>query len=33
MIEGVVALLIDKDKQPKWQAENSELMQRFEELC
>ena len=32
MIEGVRALLIDKDKQPKWQTENSELMQRFEEL-
>lgn len=33
MIEGVRALLIDKDKQPKWQTENSELMQRFEELA
>ena len=32
MLEGVRALLIDKDKQPKWQTENSELMQRFEEL-
>ncbi|AYA69234.1 enoyl-CoA hydratase/isomerase family protein [Acinetobacter sp. WCHA55] len=32
MIEGVRALLIDKDKQPKWQTENSELMQMFEEL-
>ena len=32
MIEGVRALLIDKDKQPKWQTENPELMQMFEKL-
>lgn len=32
MIEGVRALLIDKDKQPKWQTENLELMQMFEKL-
>jgi len=32
MIEGVRALLIDKDKQPKWQTENPKLMQMFEQL-
>ena len=32
MIEGVRALLIDKDKQPKWQTENPKLMQMFEKL-
>ena len=32
MIEGVRALLIDKDKLPKWQTENPELMQMFEKL-
>lgn len=33
LIEGVRALIVDKDKQPKWQADNPAFIAQIDQLC